>query len=276
MIKHLPQVKPIISSAVRVSTACTGSYCSRHHPRRSTGGGLRILRLPYLIPPVPDRGDRKGGVVITAHGHPANIGAQIIDPIRDGLAFGGIGEVVDVHFLGIARQMPLSTALRKLANQLFLFLVHRDHRLPQFHEGPHPATDPAELRIPVRMGAAFLGFDCPLQAVIQLVQQPGDGPKPDRVPACRQFLGQLSATFTGSAQRRHEIAAGHRFHQGIEGGQQLRIGDFGSFTPYARPADPGVGHRLSGQFQQTPLISPVVVGYLFWRSYTIISSSYVS
>ena len=64
-------------------------------------------------------------------------------------------------------------------------------------------------------------------------------PRPDAsstpAPLTRQFLGQAPRALTGPSQRRHRIAAGGRFYQGLEHRHQLRIFIRQTFASCATP-----------------------------------------
>jgi hypothetical protein len=50
-------------------------------------GGAAVARLAHLLPPAADRVDGKGGsVVVDTNTHPPAIRANVVDPVRDGLA----------------------------------------------------------------------------------------------------------------------------------------------------------------------------------------------
>ena len=76
--------------------------------------------------------------MVGADVHPAGVGGQVVDPVRDGLAQLQVGEVVTVDADRIARGPPFMAAVVVVADQLLLLGVHVIHRLAD-DGGPGPA-----------------------------------------------------------------------------------------------------------------------------------------
>src|SRR5215212_3347448 len=72
-----------------------------------------------------------------------------------------------------ARGAPLAPAVLKVAEQLLLLGVDRDHRLAVPERRRDRLVDVLELRVAVGMLAALARLGVGLQAVAQLAQQPG-------------------------------------------------------------------------------------------------------
>jgi len=80
--------------------------------------GLWVGALTHAVPPAPDSLHRKGGgVMVFAHIDAAGVGAEIVDPIGDGLA---IGKVMQVHRLGLAPRSPFLAGVLEAADQFLL------------------------------------------------------------------------------------------------------------------------------------------------------------
>jgi hypothetical protein len=188
-------------------------------------GGLGIGEPADLLPPTPQRLDReRRGVVVGPDADPAAVAPKVVDPIRDGLAQGGIGEVVDVDLFGLARRLPLPATVGEAPDQLLLLGVHAHHRLAGGQMLLGLLVEVAELGVTVGMLGALQGLGRPLQPVALLLEQPADGVVADRVALGGERLGQLSGGLAGPAQRAVGVAAGVGLHQPVQCRQQTRIG----------------------------------------------------
>src|SRR6266849_534847 len=106
----------------------------------------------------------------------------------------------------------------------FLFLgVDRDHRLLLGQCGGYLAVDTGELRIPVGVAVALLGFAVGLQAVARRIEQFGHQGAAHFVALRLQRLRQPSHAPAGPPQRRFRIPAGRWFDQRLEIGEQGRV-----------------------------------------------------
>jgi hypothetical protein len=99
---------------------------------------------------------------------PAGVAAKIVNPIGHGLAEGGIGEVMDVDPLGLARGQPFAAAVGDRPTSSFFLGVHRDDRLPGAKVRPRLLVEVAELGVAVGVGGAHHGLDRALQPVALL------------------------------------------------------------------------------------------------------------
>src|SRR5712691_3719811 len=92
--------------------------------------GGAVARFAHLLPPAADRVDGEGGgIVVDANAHPPAIGANVVDPIRNGLAQLRDQEIVGPHRFGLALGAPCPARVLEIPNQLLRFGVHRDRRL---------------------------------------------------------------------------------------------------------------------------------------------------
>ena len=135
---------------------------------------------------------------------------------------------------GLAAGTPLPPGIAEIPDQFLLFRVDRDDRLTAPLEGPHPPVDVLELGVAIGMVVSFLGLAVGLQAVPQVVQQGGDGLVAHGMALAAQFLGQFPGALGGPAQGRLRIAAGGRFDQGLQGGEEGRVVVFDEMPAAAR------------------------------------------
>src|SRR5215468_3029530 len=127
--------------------------------------GARIGGAARVVPPAADRlHGEGGGVMVGADVHPARVGRQVVDPVRDGLAQLQVGEVVALDPGRLAGRPPFPAAVVVVADQLLLLGVHADHRLPSIPVLPDLLIEVAELRIPVRDLVTLDGLGVALQA----------------------------------------------------------------------------------------------------------------
>jgi hypothetical protein len=151
---------------------------------------LRVAATADLLPPTPQRLDReRRGVVVGPDTDPAAVGATIVDPVRDRLAKGGVGEVMEVDLFGLAGGLPLAATVGEAADQLLLLGVHADHRLPGGQLRPSLLVEVAELGVTVGMLAALQGLGRALQPVALLLEQPPHGVVADRMALGGERLG---------------------------------------------------------------------------------------
>ena len=139
--------------------------------------------------------------MIGAHADPAGVRAQVVDPVRNGLAQIPIGKIMGLHLDRLARRPPLPSGILVLADQLLLLGVHANHRVPGRSVGRGLIVEVAKLRVAVRVLVALDGFGVALQAETLLAQQIADGVGGDLVPGPGQLVGQRSGRFRRPAQR---------------------------------------------------------------------------
>jgi hypothetical protein len=177
-------------------------------PGGRAGGPARV------VPPAADRlHSEGGGVMVGAHVHPAGVGGQVVDAVRDRLAQLQAGEVVTLDGDRITSGPPFTAAIVIMAGQLLLLGVHADHRLAGITVLLDPLVEVTELGVPVRDLIALDGLGVALQAEAFLPQQVSHrvGARPVTLPGelarqCPQRLGR-------PPQRRHRITALIRLHQ---------------------------------------------------------------
>ncbi len=146
---------------------------------------MRVTVGADRLPPAADGGHgERGGVVVGADGHPAGVGGDVVDPVRDRLAQLLVREVVSLHPLRVSARPPLAAAVLVLPDEFLLLSVHADHRLPRRMMLAHLVVDIAELGVAVRVLGALDLLGRGLQAVAGVVQQPPHQPfaATDRLP----------------------------------------------------------------------------------------------
>jgi hypothetical protein len=112
------------------------------------------------------------GTVLANRDQPA-VRADVIYPVRDGLAQLLVDEVEHIHPLGLTLRPPGAAPVRVGADQLLLLGVHADHRLACSQVRGDLPADVTELAILVRVLLPLDGLGIALQAVTQAVfQQP--------------------------------------------------------------------------------------------------------
>src|SRR5262249_16483913 len=120
---------------------------SLRQDKRFSGGSRPIPGsfVAFLYAPWSAGVDGKaGGVMVDANTDPAGVAGDVIDAIRHGTAQFGDLEVVHTHRLGIAFATQLATGVLEVADQLFLFGVHRNRRFTRGQSGADLCIDVAE------------------------------------------------------------------------------------------------------------------------------------
>ena len=169
---------------------------------------------------------------------PACVGRQVVEAVGHRAAEFGLQEVVYPHLLRVALRPPFAARVLEVADQLLLLGVDRDHRLLLPQRRRHAGIDVSELRIPVRMLAAFARLAVGLQAELLLRQQLAHHRAADRMATLRQLRRQPPQALAGPAQGRHRVAPRLGFHQRQQRGQQPRVALHGRLAAAALPAHP--------------------------------------
>ena len=103
--------------------------------------------------------------MIDSHTHPARVGTEVIDTLRNTFTKRFVRKILAAHLLRFALGMPFPTGILEIANHFLLFGVNRDYRLTAFLKRPHLLIDVVKLCIAIRMRTAFTRFPIALQAV---------------------------------------------------------------------------------------------------------------
>src|SRR5208283_1430447 len=117
------------------------------------------------------------------------VAPDIVNAIRIGPRPLGGGEIMSAHLPRLFRRKPLLACVGVIADEFFLFGIHRDHGTALLQEVFHGSIDMAELRVAVGMVLPFLRLPIALQTVVELVEDLGDRGVADGMPAPRQGLG---------------------------------------------------------------------------------------
>src|SRR5947207_10935211 len=134
--------------------------------------GGRVDGPARVVPPAADRlHSEGGGGMVGADVHPAGVGGQVVDAVRDRLAQLQVKEVVTLDADRIASGPPFTAAVVIIADQFLLLGVHADHRLAGIAVVPDLLVEVTELVVPVRDLIALDGLGVALQAEAFLPQQ---------------------------------------------------------------------------------------------------------
>src|SRR3990172_5454169 len=98
------------------------------------------------------------------------IAPEVVNTVRIGASNFRAGKVVTLNFLRLLRRKPLLTGIVVVADEFFLFGVHRNYReaLPQAFL--YRGIDVPELRISVRMVCSLFRLSVALQTIVQIVE----------------------------------------------------------------------------------------------------------
>ena len=108
--------------------------------------------------------------MINPHTHPAIVGGEVRDTIRNTLPKTLINKILAAHLDRLPLGMPFVPRMFEIPDQCLFLGVHRYHRLPAFLERLDLLVDMLELRIAIGMRAAFRCFPIDLQTLVQLVE----------------------------------------------------------------------------------------------------------
>src|SRR3954467_6418677 len=198
---------------------------------------VRIARAGDALPPAADRLHREGGgIAAHADADPACVRGQVVHAIRYRSAKRLAEEVVDLYLFRFALWAPCSACVLEIADEFFLFRVHRDHRLLLGQRRLYARLDVVKLRIAVGMLATLAGLAVALQAELLRLQHRADDATADLVPTLRQFVRQPTQARAGPAQRRHRISPGIGLHQRQQIHPQRRVVVYQALAATARPA----------------------------------------
>lgn len=137
-----------------------------------------------------------------------------------------------------AARLPLLTGIFEDADQLFLFGIHRNHRLLGDLRRRHRLVDVRELRVPIWILFALQHLRGALQAEALGFQQLPHQAVADLVTLCLQGLRQLAQALAGPAQRRLWIAARLGIHQRQQGRHHRSVLLFDPLATSARTTYP--------------------------------------
>ena len=176
--------------------------------------------------------------MVGAHGDPAGVGRDVVDPVGVGLAQVGVGEVVVLDPGRFPGRSPLASGVLVLPDELLFLGVDADHRLTGRDVRSALVIEVGELGIPVDVGAALDRFDVALQAESLLAQQVRHRPRRDPVPAAGQLLSQGAGGLDGPTQRRARVTALVRLDQAQQRLHQPQVRGCQGFASRARTAHP--------------------------------------
>src|SRR6266536_4218223 len=191
----------------------------------------RCIGIPLRAHPLPPSLDRCHGehrrVVVGADVDEAVVRRDIVDAVRDRLADGVVGKVVDVDQLGLALRLPVPPGILEVADQLLLLGIDGDERHATVEAVLRLLVDVLELRIAIGMLGALDGLARRLEAVAVGPQQAGHGLVADAEAIRREHLRRERARALGRpAQRRFWVATRDRVDELFERRYELWVRDF--------------------------------------------------
>src|SRR6266446_4481451 len=152
--------------------------------------------------------------MINSYTHPSVVGGDIRDTIRNALAQTLVDNILAAHLFRLPLGMPCASRIFAIPDQCLFLRVHRYHRLSTFLKRPDVLGDMRALRIAIAMRAAFLGFPIGLQAIVQIVEQPGDGVVTHVVSLLHECIGKVTGALACPPQRRLRVPTGGRLQEG--------------------------------------------------------------
>jgi hypothetical protein len=233
------------SDAVAVGTTCVrGDQQARR---------VGVVADADAVPPAAQRfhGER-GGVVVGADVDPPGVRGQVVDPVGHRFADRGTGEIMGVDLHRGTLGLPFAAGIFEWPDQLLLFGVDTDDRLPVGLISLDLVVDIPELGIAIRVLLAFKGFDVGLQTEPLLAQQIGDHVGSDLVAPTGQCGGKVASRARRPPQRRHRIPALVGLHQPQQRRDQAHIEISHPFTTTAGPTDPPQRGRPGLQLGDSP------------------------
>jgi len=196
--RHLPQ-----ADAVAVTASCI-----RRHEQCF---GFGIHPRAHLLPPAVQRlGGKPGGIMINSYTHPSVVGGDIIDTIRNALAQTLVDTILAAHLFRLPLGMPCASRIFDIPDPCLFLRVHRYHRVSTFLKRPDLLVDMLAWRIAIAMRAAFLCLPIGLQALVQIVEQPGDGVVTYVVSLVPKCLGKVTGAPACPQQRRLRVPTDRR------------------------------------------------------------------
>src|SRR6516162_603478 len=174
---------------------------------------LGIDSSAHRVPPAPNALYRKsGGVVIHANIDPAAVLRQVIDAVRSDLPQGANFKIMHANLFGLSLRAPFAASVLKVAHQLLLLGIHRNHRLPARQVLLHFLVEVPKLSVAIGMLRTFQGLAIRLQTIPQGLQPGGHRLMAGGVPLPFQFRRQPANALARPAQRRFGVSSRHRFH----------------------------------------------------------------
>ena len=157
-----------------------------------------------------------------------------------------------LDLVGTAFRTIIAAAVLIGTDQFLLLGVDRNHGLTGRLGGDHRGIDMLELRVAVRIVAAFQCLAVHLPAVFQQTQQFGDAAIGDPMTHLTQGRGQLRVAFRYPHQRPHRIAHRRGFNPSPQVVQQGWVLLDQGWTPAARPPNLARQAIRSSQVLQSP------------------------
>ena len=131
----------------------------------------------------------------------SGIASEVINTVGVGPWNVRAGKVVPLNFLRFLGGKPLLAGIVVVANEFFLFGIHRNHRIALLQAFLYRCIDVPELRIAVWMVCSFFfRLSVALQTVVQIVENLRYLGMTDRMFLPAKLCGNGSRAFTNPAQ----------------------------------------------------------------------------
>ena len=202
--RHLPHADAVSVPAAR---------SRRHQPLCGFGIPPRAHRLP----PATERlGSTRRGVMIHPPTHPAGVGREGVDPLRDALATLLVDKVLRAHLDRVPRGRPCVTGLLAIPEPCLLLRSNRYHGWPAFLKRPDLLVHRLEWRIAIPLRTAFLRLPIALSALAALLKHPGTGVVTDGMPWLATSVGEVTGALACPPHRRRRVPTRGRRQPRVE------------------------------------------------------------
>ena len=189
--------------------------------------------------------------MIDTNAHPPAIRADVVDPVRDGLAQLRDQEIVGPYRFGLALGTPCPARILEIANQLLLFGIHRDRRLTLSQRRVDRLVEVLELGVAVGMVRSLAGLAVCLKAVAASTQYRADAGVTDAMTQIAQASGDLAKALDRPAKRLLRIAALRRGNDPLQILNQPRIALFQGLAASPLSSHPTIRRSADLEFIQT-------------------------
>lgn len=130
-----------------------------------------------------------------------------------------------LNVLGLFGRKPLLAGIAVVADEFFLFGVHRNHGKTLRQAFFDRCIDVLELRIAIRVVCALLGLPIALQAIVKTVKNLSDLRMADPVVVSAKLPGNRPRAFTNPSQGRLRIASRLAINHLLQVLQEARVGN---------------------------------------------------
>jgi hypothetical protein len=154
--------------------------------------------------------------MINADADPAFVATDVVDAVRNCLAYFAVDEVMRLDAFRLAFGLPLASTVLVITDQFLLIGIDGDHRLIGGEKCVGLGVDVFELRVAIGVLRALTNLGVGLQAVAKLSQQSAHTGFAHGMPHMLQGLRQFRRALARPAQRRFRVASRQRINQRLE------------------------------------------------------------